>query len=620
MCVAGWKQFVVEQVSQRRKMQRFLKHWRYRHVKLVLEAWRDYVAFVKVRSDKLATFHSRLSHNTVYKALTKWKATAQNLTRKSENEHKVMSHFVRKMCDMILIQGFGTWADFVRREKLISASSMRVIRRWNSELLKRSFQKWGHYAANRKHLRWTLAIATKRRKHNSLRPSFQKWTHYIAFKIDEEWVQEQDALKKEIDERDDKIDQLERFRDIIFAKEKDRAINVLNRILHSQLFAAWKIWKEEIAEILRLEVVKLKIMNRWRLRGPQKMVQKWKAFVEVRKRVRNIVMRSFGGRSFKLMSAGFNSWKAFTRSCDHNMLRLALDAMEAKAAGLENDLKEKAEEAKALQAFKNKVLQEKKDMCIGVLSKLMRNKIHQVLERWKEHAFEFGRQERVMTRFLAKWRLKPAIACLRTWRDYVKTRSKLKRIMNRAIGEKRYTLLDKAMRTWKHYVYSFDTTKLQAAASELDDALTAIRLEGAEKDKVLQTLKNQIDLMFGVKKKLAMKAMRRAIYAKLGAAFTTWSAMVEEANRTQGIIKKFATKIKFRSAHMTLGRWKEFVEERVKMRNFINKNLFCKSAKLLNIAFRTWIQNAEKVSGEALAEEVQRVRVAMEGMQEEMKR
>jgi len=620
LCVASWKQFVVEQVSKRRKMQRFLKHWRYRHVQLIVEAWRDYVAFVKVRSDKLATFYSRWSHNTIYKALTKWKVVAENLTRKSENEHKVMSHFVRKMCSVILSQGFGTWAEFVAREKLIFASSMRVIRRWNSELMTRSFKKWDHYATNRRHLRWTLAIAMKRRKHNSLRPSFQKWMQYIAFKIDEEWVQEQDALKKEIDERDDKIDQLERFRDMVFAKEKDRAINVLNRILHSQLFAAWKIWKVEVAEMVRLEAVKLKIMNRWRLRGPQKMIQKWKAFVEVRKRVRNIVTRSFGGRSYTLMSAGFNTWKAFMRSCDHNLLRTALEAMEAKATGLENDLREKNEEIKDLQAFKDKVYQEKKDMCIAVLSKLMHCRIHQFLERWKEHALELGRQERLMTRFLAKWRLKPAIACLGTWKEYVAARLRLKWIMARAIGSRSYTLLDKAMRTWKHYMYSFDTIKLEAAASKLDDALTSLRLEGNEKDKLLESLRNQIDLMFGAKKKLAMKAMRRAIYAKMGAAFATWFAMVEELNRTSGIMKKFATKIKLRSAHMTLGRWKEFVEERVKMRNFINKNLFCKSSKLLNIAFRTWIHNAERASGEALAEEVHRAREAMEGMQEEMRR
>eukprot|EP00519_Triparma_laevis_P005122 CAMPEP_0182513556 /NCGR_PEP_ID=MMETSP1321-20130603/34184_1 /TAXON_ID=91990 /ORGANISM="Bolidomonas sp., Strain RCC1657" /LENGTH=114 /DNA_ID=CAMNT_0024720595 /DNA_START=1 /DNA_END=342 /DNA_ORIENTATION=+ len=113
---------------------------------------------------------------------------------------------------------------------------------------------------------------------------------------------------------------------------------------------------------------------------------------------------------------------------------------------------------------------------------MVNHKMMQSFEKWLEWSENQGREERVMKRFLSKWRLKSAVSCMLTWREYTNTRLKLKRIVRRATVDKRGKMLDAALRTWKHFVYSFDTTKLQHASEELNDIIVRLENDVDEKD------------------------------------------------------------------------------------------------------------------------------------------
>ncbi|GMI15297.1 hypothetical protein TrVE_jg10010 [Triparma verrucosa] len=613
-----WRNYTEGEKVRRRKMARFLKHWRFRHAKMILSSWGEYVKSVKARKTKIGSFHSRWTKNMEYRALEKWRVVVEEMKSDEVQGTKVMQKFVRRMGNLVMMRAFSAWYSNAIQLQNISSTTSKFLRKWRNQSLSQSYVQWFWWTDKRKRLRRAIAAGVKRKKVGDLRPMFKKWCDLVAWSIDEEWLREQDGLKKVIKDKDTQIRILENFRDMVYAKEKDRAMNVLNRILHSQLFAAWKIWKEEADELTRLENIKLKIMNKWRLRGPQKMLMKWKLWVEKRCRVRNIMKRSFGDRSFKMLASGFNTWRSYTSASDTFKMRAALEHMEQKIISLEEKLKAKTGEAKVLQKFKDSICVEKKENAVAILYKMVNHKMMQSFEKWLEWSENQGREERVMKRFLSKWRLKSAVACMLTWREYTNTRLKLKRIVRRATVDKRGKMLDAALRTWKHFVYSFDTTKLQHASEELNDIIVRLENDVDEKDETIKALRSHVDNLMGSKKLVACKMLKRACNGKLNSAWLTWLSMYQESVRTEVIMKRFALKIKNSTVLKCFETWLDLVETRKKMRNFVHRHLFDKTAKVLSTAFRTWIVNTEKVGEEILLQQIEDLREEMARIEDDM--
>ncbi|GMH59720.1 hypothetical protein TL16_g02888 [Triparma laevis f. inornata] len=600
-----WVTFKEMEKVRRRKMMRFLKHWKYRRAQSIFSSWGKYAKSVKARRTKIGSFHSRWMKNTEYRALEKWRAVVESMKDEEIRRDKVMRKFVKKMGNLVMDRAFSAWYVNAVQLKNISSTTSKWLVRWRNQSMVRCFSQWAQWADHRKRL-------------GDLKPGFKKWCNFVAWTIDEEWVSEQEGFKKVIEDKARQIEILENFRDMVYAKEKDRAITVLNRILHSQLFAAWKVWKSEADELTRLEHVKLKIMNRWRMRGPQKMLTKWKMWTDKRVRVRSIMMRSFGDRSFKMLASGFNTWKSYSMASDTFTMRAALEHMEQKISSLEEKMKAKVNENKVLQKFKDRIYEEQKENAVSILVKMCNHKMLQCFEKWLEWSNTHGREERVMNRFLSKWRLKSAIACLATWKEYTLTRLKLKRIVRRATGGKREKQLFATMQTWKHFVYSFDTNKLQHASEELNDIIIGLENAALDKDEMIKALQLQLNSLMGSKKITACKMLKKACNGKLNSAWLTWKDLYEESKRHQAIMKKFALKIKNSVVLKCFDTWLELVETRKKMRNFVHRHLFSKSAKILSAAFRTWIVNTEKVGEEVLLQQIEDLRDEMARIEDDM--
>ena len=66
--------------------------------------------------------------------------------------------------------------------------------------------------------------------------------------------------------------------------------------------------------------------------------------------------------------------------------------------------------------------------------------------------------------------------------------------------------------------------------------------------------------------------------------------------------------MRLQGAAKCLNKWRSYKSTRQFLRNLVNKNIFCKSAKMLAIAFRTWIHNAAEQSADALARELEELR------------
>jgi hypothetical protein len=92
-----------------------------------------------------------------------------------------------------------------------------------------------------------------------LRRYLQQWARATTLSFELSLETEIEALRTTVEEREEEIRQFEVWRAKVYIKEKDRAVAVLNRILHSQLHAAMKAWRENTAEITRIENVKNKV-------------------------------------------------------------------------------------------------------------------------------------------------------------------------------------------------------------------------------------------------------------------------------------------------------------------------------------------------------------------------
>jgi len=593
-------------------------HWKYRHVGAVFKCWVYEHIEAKAKKNKLATFQKRWAQHILLRGFNKFKSATKSVSERQQNLH----HLVVKICKIWSYYeayvAFSSWSSKTEHMRNVEVTTRRILRHWTTQREQRMLLTWKRFAEKRRFLRRCMTRCMHFRRHKKLRPAFKKWQDFIAFSIDEEWIKEQDELKDIIVERDQTIANLERFRDMVYSKERDKALSVLNRILHSQLFAAWKVWKEEADEMTRLENVKNRVMAKWRLRPCAKAIFKWTNWVSKRQRVRKIVQRAFSDRSHKKKVAALNTWKMFMSLTDHHMLRNLLTQKEGLLADTEAKLAEKDIEVKGLANFKEKILLANQDRAISVLSRLMKISLHHSIQIWKEHADEDRRQEGLMNRFLKKWKLMPALSCIHTWKDYVRTRVHLRHIMMRAFSDGHYRMMDAAMRTWKHFVYSFDTCKLQETIDSLGATTMAQSKVLEVKEAEIESLRRHLDNLYGEKKGTAVKALSRIINAQKAAAFETWHDMAKELIRNEAIIKKFASRIKNAGAVRCLRSWSEFAKGRVHLRSFINKNIFNKSAKMLNIAWRTWVHNTEKVSEERMVAQNEHLQALLKEAEERL--
>jgi len=79
-----------------------------------------------------------------------------------------------------------------------------------------------------------------------------------------QWEDEMSSLQNLLQSKDQTILELTEFRNKLFSKNQDKAIQVLNKILHAQLAMALSNWRDIVTEMKRQETVKERFINKWR--------------------------------------------------------------------------------------------------------------------------------------------------------------------------------------------------------------------------------------------------------------------------------------------------------------------------------------------------------------------
>jgi hypothetical protein len=108
----------------------------------------------------------------------------------------------------------------------------------------------------------------------------------------------------------------------------------------------------------------------------------------------------------------------------------------------------------------------------------------------------------------------------------------------RAFADRSYKQKWGALNSWKAYCQSFDSGNLQHSLEEMQAVIEGLEKKLQAKDDEMTMLQEQIDLMWGEKKKVAFKTMSKMINAKQTAAWGTWVTFVKELNRNEAVLKK----------------------------------------------------------------------------------
>ena len=610
--VVDWKIFVARSRARCVKMERFLKHWRYRHIKLIFTSWRRTFRDSAKTKRKLSSFRTRWLQRLTYRGFKTLQDRTERYRVRAQNLNDLVAKIVNVASLSYISHAFFFWRTASENIKYVSLSMSRIHLRSRIRKEKKVLLNLMQFSQRRRFLRRLFGRISGSFVKASLSQHFRRWNQSVAFIIDEEWIAEQDELKSIIRERDDKIERLETFRDVALCKEKDRAVKVLNKIVHSQLYMAWNRWEGEVNSLRRFESVKNRALAKWRLRPCAATILKWTKFVERRKKVRKTILRSLSDLSYQKMAAAIGAWKRFMSLADQSAVQWLLDESGAKVSALEMVLSEKEQQIKHLLNYKERVLRANRDKAVSVLCLVFKKALAASLKLWREHVQEHQRQEALMQRFLKRWKNNIAVSCIQIWREYVHTRAKLRRIIMRASTDKKFNQKDAAMRSWKQFVQGFDSCKLQAKLNQLSKALKEQADELRSKDSELGSLRAQVDHLYGDKKRVAVKAITKIVNAQLSCAFKAWSDNVREAMHYENIVKKFVSRMKNAGAMRCLKSWQDHARTRVKMRNFVRKNLFNKSAKVVTLAWRTWIQNVKKIGADSVDAENRRLRQLLE--------
>jgi len=353
-------------------------------------------------------------------------------------------------------------------------------------------------------------------------------------------------------------------------------------------------------------------MRQWRNRPCIWTLAIWKEFAAKRARVRTVIQRTLFDRTYSMKRAAMLTWKVFMTNFDADRLQDTIEEYKETVVGLEKELREQDQEIAELAHFRSDIEAKNHERGVAVLWRLLSHALQGALQKWKDHSDEHARQESLMNRFVAKWKLKPARQAIVTWRILCSNRRKTRHVMMRAFADRSYKQKYSALNSWKAYCQSFSSDNLQASLEKLGSEIETLNGVINGKDGDIAALKEQIDHLWGDKKVKAFKTMSRMINAKLVASFSTWSAFVKEQNYNEMVLRKFVTKMKLLGALKCLRKWRDYKSTRVMLRNKIKKNIFCKSSKLLAIAFRTWMSNGEQANSDMLEHELRDLREEVE--------
>jgi hypothetical protein len=301
----------------------------------------------------------------------------------------------------------------------------------------------------------------------------------------------------------------------------------------------------------------------------------WKQFCQVKRRVKQILLRWNAQRIRRELGVGFSKWKGLSRHVGsvettmgrvlrrlcharlHRGFRTWHSAVLALAKGEAEGAQQEAHGRRQSASLRS---------LSRVLARLQNRSLFKAFRKWQtalwsEDRAELQKQRDIVVRqVLNRLRLGAASKSFNTWREYTQSRKNLRTIVLRIMGGKRVAQMAAAMSTWR------------AGCSKLG------RVEG-----------------------ILSKVLRRFEKRHLSRAVRSWCVFVAEhrvasvgEKRQEAIMLRFLKLWQGRRALGAFHSWQEFVRLRRRFKVLLARMMGGKRLHVKAAAFRTWVRFVER--------------------------
>jgi len=613
----AWRTTAKSCKNYRMRQERYENARERRAKKIVFQTLHHFSEASKRKSHRLEHLVKYTETRRRSKAFSLW--TSKMVTHQSHAARRGKScvKILQKLKTRKLISSVTKWKHVTHFGRRVAG----VILHFEAHRRVRTFRscifEWTLFVRERKFLRTTVAKNFQRKNVKNKSGFFRHWKAVVTMVNTYSWEDEVSKLEKVIADKDEKIVELEDFRDKLFRKNQDKAIKVLNRILHSQLALAFGMWNETIAEYRRQEFVKVRFIQKWKYKPCVAALINWKELVITRVRVRKLLARATTEKSFQWKSRAMNSWKEYVKNFDYNFLQISVANLEEQVAQRDDQITNLQTDLSELVAFRDQIFNRDRHKAVKVLNRICHAQLYAAMTIWSNMVAETNRLEALKNRFVFKWKHSGCASALVTWKSFVATRKKLRHILQRACSDYKLKKKSAAINSWKAYVKAFDADSLKTQVTNLTLINKQQNAELKELRREINSMQDAVDGLFYDRRRRAMAIMSKIVNHQKFTAFRFWSDSVQILKQNEFVVRKFLARMMLGSCAKCVLKWREVVSDRKKMRNFVKKFLLSKDLRLKSVALRTWVSKSKKLTEKDSARHIKLLEKELRGQKAE---
>ena len=292
---------------------------------------------IRARSERIGCYFSRW--NTIWRTNQRCRNLLLRALQRKENKtlvnnfhewcqtaHKTRNHetFLQRarehMSEAISNKAFTAWAMHTKFAVRSRAIVQRLLSRWLSQSVAKAFSAWQSWVDEKASQQRVLTKALSRLEHGGLSSAFDGWYDSVKTAVGQKAIVGRVLLRMQ-----QRVMSSAFGRWLEFRSDLMRARRVLSRLHSMRVSRCWSSWLDAVdmwkseqvqqaheAELSRVQVevaaqqgrAAERILQRWKMQGVMKCFSSWLDMIDVKRKLRIIVLRlDMGG-----LSASFDSW------------------------------------------------------------------------------------------------------------------------------------------------------------------------------------------------------------------------------------------------------------------------------------------------------------------------
>jgi hypothetical protein len=578
---SSWKTFTTTAKNEKKVMVKFIT--KMCHAKL-LAPFKEWIWFTETKRHNealLAKWGARWRNRSVTATLERWKFYVR-INKEENNEalqwERKVSSILKKMMNGKLLSIFNTWRETVLEIIDHRRIVTKFVKRMQLSGCMRAIGQWRDMVKTRKWLRRLMGRMLGSREVKLLTAGWTTWRLKVKEMSDNGMkriiVALEDSLAEQritLEAQSDQINELEEHIRSMFGDKQDKAVQVLVKMLHAQLNAAFMTWLDRVEELRRHEHIIQKTSNRIRLNSASQAMNTMKEFYKQRKFLKKFMVRMVGGRRVKMLAAGMERWKEHVHYHRHGEKEGELDKLFEELEELRAELEESQE---TIQMYANRYAEElmaKKDKAKKVIIRLVNGKLMAAWSAWTDSVRQEKHNEEVRLKFAKRLMFRGAAKAITLWKEVVHERKFLRRFLNRMLGGNAIASKAAAMRTWRDSVRGYREGEEKVVIEKLEGICgeQAMEIDGLKED--LEYLQSQVAQMQSEQQVHMQKAMKNFVAMWQGKGllkvFSAWKSLVLGSQERRLLLQKVVLKWQGRLIERCLVAWRGYAKARKQERS-----------------------------------------------------